>query len=112
MMSTRRVTICRERRLNFSRVRLYTYLLLRAIPRQRRAVRREAGIVNAEGFRFLQGASEWRGRAGYTAGSRHRRRRSVPGTADIRLAAGVCHRDTTTCDEMKLLTRLIQAARY
>lgn len=97
----------REHRLNFRRMRLYPHFLLRAIPRQSRAVRREARIMNTEGFRLLQGAPKGRGCTSHATGSRYRCRRSVSGPADVRLATGVCHRNRTTCDETKLMTRLL-----
>lgn len=61
----------RERRLNFRRMRLYTHFLLRAVPRQGRTMRRETRIMNAKGFRLLQGAPKGRGCASHAGGSRY-----------------------------------------
>jgi len=89
-----------DHQLDLRRMRLYAHFLLRAVPGQGRAVRREAGIMDAQ-LRLLQGAPEWRGSAGRTAGSRHRCRRAVSGTANVRLATSVCHRDRVTCDQVE-----------
>ena len=78
--------------LNLGGVRLNSHFLLGAVPRQRRAVRREAGIVNTEWFWLFQRASQWRSRAGDTSGSCDRRHRAVPSSANVRLAASVGHR--------------------
>lgn len=88
--------ILAEDTLNLGRVGLNSHFLLRTISRESGAVGRETGIVNTERFWLLEGATKWRCCARHASGSRHRRHRAVSGSADVRLATGVCHRDGAT----------------